>query len=217
MRRVACAVAGLAFLVGGCVLTADQERVRDYNQDGVFLFQHGDYVGARDSFQAAFALHPEDPALMYNLGECQERIGNLPKAECYYRECLQRQPKNPSARHALVALLTRTGRQKDAAVLVDLWLKEEPVTGEAYAEDGWLLHHTGDLPRAQARLHQALEVEPRNRLALTELALVYESMHRPDRAVVLYERILEDNPEDKDVSNRVNYLLTKAPGRPRPD
>jgi Tfp pilus assembly protein PilF len=217
MRRLACAVAGFAFLVGGCVLTADQERVRDYNQDGVFLFQHGDYVGARDSFQAASALTPEDPAIMYNLGECQERLGNLPKAECYYRECLQRQPKNLSARHALVALLARTGRQKDATILVDLWLKEEPVTGDAYAEDGWLLHHTGDLPRAQARLHQALEVEPRNRLALTELALVYESMHRPDRAVVLYERILEDNPGDKDVSDRVNYLLAKAPGRPRPD
>src|SRR4051794_37985605 len=86
MRWVACTVAGLAFLVGGCIVTAEQERVRDYNQDGVFLFQHGDFVGARDSFQAATALKPEDPAIMYNRGECQERLGNLPKAECYYRE-----------------------------------------------------------------------------------------------------------------------------------
>jgi tetratricopeptide (TPR) repeat protein len=217
MRWAACVVAGLALLIGGCVLTGEQERIRDYNEDGVFLFQRGDYAGARDSFQAATALKPEDPAIMYNLGECYEHLGNLPKAECYYRECLQRQPKNNSARHALVAVMIRTGRKSDAGTLVDLWLKEEPVSGDAYAEDGWLLHHTGDLPRAQARLHQALEVDPHNRLALAELALIYEGMQRPDRAVVLYERILEDNPQDRDITNRVNILLAKAPGRPHPD
>jgi tetratricopeptide (TPR) repeat protein len=217
MRWAACVVAGLLLLVGGCVLTGEQERVRDYNEDGVFLFQRGDYAGARDSFQAATALKPQDSAIMYNLGECYERLGNLPKAECYYRECLQRQPKNASARHALVACMVRTGRKSEASTLVDLWLKEEPVTGDAYAEDGWLLHHTGDLPRAQARLHQALEAEPHNRLALTELALIYEGMQRPDRAVVLYQQILEDNPEDRDISNRVHVLLAKAPGRPHPD
>lgn len=210
-------VAGFVLVLGGCIATADQERLRNYNEDGVFLFQHGDYIGARDSFQAALKLQPQDPALMYNVGECYDRLGNLPKAECFYRECLTREPKNPACRHAMVELLTRTGRKDEAGTLVSAWLKEEPVVGQAYAEDGWLLHHTGDIPRAQARLQQALEVDPRNRLALTELALVYEGMQRPERAVVLYERILENDPNDKDVADRVNFLLTKSPGRPRPD
>ena len=95
MRRVACVVAGFALLVGGCVVTADQEHFRDYNQDGVFLFQHGDFVSGPGQLPGRGRLQPEDPAVMYNLGECYDRLGNLPKAECCFRKCLQRQPRTP--------------------------------------------------------------------------------------------------------------------------
>jgi tetratricopeptide (TPR) repeat protein len=216
MDRLPLWVAGLALCLGGCV-TTQEERVHDYNQDGVFLFQRGDYRGARDSFQAALVLHPNDADLVFNLGECYDRMSDTSRAECLYRECLTRVPKHAACRHGLVDLLTRTGRQQEAVALIDSWLRETPVTADAYTEQGWYLHHTGDLPRAQASLHKALEIDPHNQRALIELGLVYEALNRPDRSVVLYERILEKDPNRLDVSDRVNFLLTKGAGRPHPD
>ena len=42
-------------------------------------------------------------------------------------------------------------------------------------------------------------------------------MSRPDRALVLYERALERDPHQDDVTARVNFLLAKGARRPQPD
>jgi Flp pilus assembly protein TadD len=214
--RGAARIAVYLMCLAGCA-PMGQERLHDYNEDGLYLFQRGDYNEARESFQAALALRPEDAGLMYNLGECYDRLGDDKKAEQYYNECLARAPNHPACRHALACVLVRGGRGGEATDMVHDWLAREPKLAAAYAEDGWLWHQAGDLPRAQARLHQALELNPHDERTLVELALVYEAMQRPDRAVVLYERVLERNPNQVEVARRLNQLQAKGAGRPRPD
>src|SRR5437879_13902593 len=98
----------LALCLAGCE-SASQERLRDYNQDGVYLFERGDYAAARQSFQAALALKPEDPGLLYNLGECCDRSGDTIKAERYYQQCLVQAPNHADCRHVLASMLVRLG------------------------------------------------------------------------------------------------------------
>jgi len=78
MRWAGCAL-GLAVCLGGCVSPAD-DRARQYNEDGLALFERGDYNRARDNFQAALAVHPADPGLLYNLGQCYDRQGDATRA-----------------------------------------------------------------------------------------------------------------------------------------
>src|SRR5437870_2325452 len=104
---------GLMLCLAGCVQPA-QERFRDYNEDGVSLFERGDYSAARDSFLAAQGLQPEDAALYYNLGQCCDHLGDAAQAERYYNECLQRTPNHADCRHAFDSLLVRTGRRDEA-------------------------------------------------------------------------------------------------------
>jgi tetratricopeptide (TPR) repeat protein len=101
--------------------------------------------------------------------------------------------------------------------MAESWLASAPDRSGPYALDGWLWHQAGDLPRAQARLQQALEIEPRDSHALLELALVYEALRRPERALVLYERALEQNPNQSEVSQRLQRLQAQGVSRPRPD
>jgi Tfp pilus assembly protein PilF len=209
-------VAVLGVALGGCVST-EQERAQDYNEDGVYLYRRGDYMGARESFKAALALQPEDAGLLFNVGECYDRLGKTAKAEQYYNECLKRSPNHASCRHALTALLVGAGRRPEAERMVADWMAREPKLAMPYAEDGWLQHEAGNLPQAQARLQQALEFDPHDNRTLTELALVYEEMNRPDRALVLYERALERDPHQPELTERVNFLLAKGAGRPHPD
>jgi Flp pilus assembly protein TadD len=206
----------LALYLSGCE-SASQERLRDYDQDGIYLFERGDYGAARESFQAALTLKPTDPGLLYNIGQCCDRLEDTAKAERYYGQCLLQAPNHVECRHALASMLVRVGRKDDAARLIEGWLAREPRLAAAYAEDGWLWHQTGDLPRAQARLQQALELDPHEPRAQIELALVYEAMQRPDRAAALYERVLERDPHQAEVAKRLKRLRAQGTGQPQPD
>jgi tetratricopeptide (TPR) repeat protein len=215
MRR-AWPILFLIFLPAGC--TSDlQERVRFYNEDGVHLFHQGNYAAARDSFAVAVSLTPEDPALYYNLGQCYDRMGDTAQAERHYNLCLQRSANHAECRHALNELLVREGRREEAVRQVQAWLTSQPKLAAAYAEDGWLCFQAGDLPNAQARLQQALELDQHDERTLIELARVYEAMRRPDRAAALYERILQHNPKQMEVRRRLDQLRTQGAGQPQPD
>jgi tetratricopeptide (TPR) repeat protein len=214
MRRAGWML-GLVFLVG-CVFD-EQDRVRQYSDDGLYLFRCGDYRSAREDFQAALALEPENPVLLYNVGRCYDLVGDTAKAERTYNECLSQSPNYVECRHALADLQIRTGRRDEAARQVEDWLAREPQLAAAYAEDGWLWHQFGDLPRAQARLQQAVELDPKEPHALIELARVYEAMQRPDRAVDLYEQVLRQKPNQPELVKRVNLLRSQGTSLPHPD
>jgi len=215
MRR-GLAILGTALFVAGCATETDQ-RLRDYSSDGLQLFQQGQFQGARESFQAALALKPDDPDLLYNIGQCYERQGANDQAEKSYVACLARAPDHVPCRFALASVQARTGRLADATRMTQDWLVSRPKQADPYALDGYLWHQAGDLPKAQARLQQALELEPQNIRALIELGLVYEAMNRPDRARALYERALDRDANQPDVARRLNALLAKGAGRPRPE
>jgi Flp pilus assembly protein TadD len=215
MGRWVCFCLAVVGMVG-CE-TTQPTRFRDYNEDGVYLFQRGRYADAQESFQAALAIQANDPGVLYNLGECRDRLGDPKRAEAYYRDCLSRAPNHLACRHSLVVLLVRQGRRPEASRLVQDWILREPKSVSPYVEDGWLAHQDGDLPRAQARLQQALEIDPHNEQALMELGLVYEELKRPDRALVIYDRILQQNPNQSSVTTRVNFLLAKGARPPHPD
>jgi Tfp pilus assembly protein PilF len=209
------AVLALVWL-GGCAPTA-QDRVREYNEDGLHLFKQGAYGQAAESFEAALALTPGDPALLYNAGQCHDRANNAAGAEHYYTACLERAPNHAASRHGLASLMVRQGRQAEARQMADAWLAGEPKLASAYALDGWLWHQAGDLPRAQARLQQALELDPRDLRALVELGLVYEALQRPERALVLYERALQQDANQPEVAQRVKRLQEQGVKPPKPD
>jgi Tfp pilus assembly protein PilF len=215
MLRVAW-IALPALLAAACA-PAGQERLREYNEDGVRLFQRGAYADARASFLAGLSLKPADPDLTYNVGQCYDRLGQTAKAQQYYEQCLQAAPTHVSCRHALTVLLWNNGQQGEAARRVEEWLQREPNRAAAYAEHAYLFRRAGDLSRAQSRLQQALALDPHDVRALTEMALVYEALNRPDRALVLYERALESEPRQPDVIQRVSLLKSQGAGRPRPD
>ncbi len=198
----------LALFLTGCV-SESQERMQAHNENGLRLFQQGKYNDVRQSFESALDLKKDDAGLLYNVGECYDRLGDGANAERYYNECLQRSPNHGPCRHALTVLLVREGRGQDAVNMVQAWLVHEPQLPDALVEDAWLWRQSGNLPNAKTRVEEALEKEPRNNRALIELAQIYETMHRPERALDLYQRCLEQNPRQPEVAARVQILLTQ--------
>jgi Flp pilus assembly protein TadD len=207
--------AWLALGLAGC-MSANQERAREYTRDAFQQYQVGRYANARDSFQAALVLRPDDVGLLYDLGMCEDLLGNGAKAEYYYSECLRRQPNHGLCRHALAVLWVREGRSPEAVRMIQDWLASQPQLSEAYTEDGWLRHHLGDIRNAQSRLQQALELDPQNTRALVEMAMVYEEIKRPDLALALYDRSLQFDPNQPEVARRANQLREQGVATPKP-
>jgi Flp pilus assembly protein TadD len=220
-RSVAC-IRGLAVLVSllfsasGCQ-TTDHDRFNHFNSDGIHRFQQGDYQGARESFEEALKLKPEDPNLVYDIGQCFDRQGDKVQAEKYYRQCLEKVDNHAECRHALAVLLYRSGRQAEAEKMIQDWLLRAPELAGPYAEDGWRLRQEKAYPQARARLQQALHIDPHCVRALVELGILYEQLDLSDRAVVLYERALARNPNQPEIAERLAFLRQHQVGRPRPD
>lgn len=200
----------------GCVAVGD-ERWRLYNEDGVEQFSKGNYGQALDSFDLAMALRPRDPVLIYNTAQCYDRMGDAKKAEQFYTYCLQVDPKHGDSLLALTALQYRTGRTAETTKKIENWLAKNPDSADAYVADAWRLRQEKNLPAAHGRLHQALSIEPHNRRALTEMAILYELMNMPDRSYVLYEDILERDPKQAEIAQRLEVLKVKGVKRPLPN
>jgi tetratricopeptide (TPR) repeat protein len=207
----------MAVAITGCVNTEGEERARLFNDDGVHLFAQGDYTAALDSFDLALTLRPQDANLLFNLGQCYERLGDVKNAEKYYNTCLLRAPKHGDAHLALAELLYRTGRKAQADQMIEECLRQDAKCADAFVLDAWRLRQARAYPEAQGRLQQALDLEPHNRRALAEFALLYEATGMPQRAFVLYERILEREPGQVQISQKLDQLRTKGVSRPLPD
>src|SRR5262249_53393170 len=195
----------------GCAQDSSQ-RIQAYSEDGMSQYRQGHFLDARESFEAALALKAGDAALLYNIGQCHEHEGNSALAEKYYQQCLERDPNHVACHHALTTLLVRTQRMPEAVKHVEGWLTSAPKSAAAHAEAGWLWHEQGALPRAQARLEEALLQNAREWRALTELGLVYEGLQRPDRALVLYEQSLVENPNQPEIKTRMIRLRAEGAG-----
>jgi tetratricopeptide (TPR) repeat protein len=214
MRRVGW-VAVLALGVTACGVDR-QEKVRGYTEDGLHLYQCGDYRHARLDFEAALKLAPGDVTLEYDIAQCWDRLGRDDKAEPLYRDCLQRDANNPDCWHALVVLLVRQGRRDEAVTLVQGWLAAKPNLSSPYVEDAYLWRAFGDVDKALARLERACELDGKDYRARVALAMLYEDLHFPDRAVVLYEKALAINPNQPDVAQHLAALRTQGVPSPRP-
>ena len=216
MRRVG-SVAVLALLVSACAPTMS-ERVRDYNDAGLQRFQKAQYDRAREDFQAALNLQPDNFDLLYNVAQCYDHLGQAERAEQTYRLCLQQNANSAEVRHALNMLLVQRGRVVEAQQMVRDWLTREPKLSAAYAEDGWLYEQEGDPINAIKRYQQAIYFDPHNELALIEIGRIYEDeLNLPDRALKLYQIALDYEPRQAELVKRVNRLRARGVGPPHPE
>jgi tetratricopeptide (TPR) repeat protein len=216
MKRVTWLAGFLVAAAGACAPT-EQERVGHHTQDGIQMFVQGSFADARDCFGAALKLRPDDPDLFYNLGRCHDRMGQPDVAERHYKECLQRAPDHLEARHAWVVLMRGTGRKDEAEAMVRDWRSKRSHQAAPHVEEGWLLAQAGNLPAARACYQKALDRDPLHARALAELGAIYEKQGRPDRALVLYQRSLEAQPDQPAVSRLVSTLRARGVQPPHPD
>jgi tetratricopeptide (TPR) repeat protein len=72
------------------------EAARAHARQGLALYDLKRFQEAFNEFEQAYLLE-QDPALLYDMAQCQRKLGNNEEALHFYRTYLRRVPKGPSA------------------------------------------------------------------------------------------------------------------------
>lgn len=109
----AALVVGMVTFASRDARADDPEGARNDFAEGVRLLQIGDFVGARRSFKSADAKH-HAPAIVYNLGLAEERLGHMQAAvdayEAYVSETGDSGELSAAAAVAIAQVKTRSTR-----------------------------------------------------------------------------------------------------------
>jgi len=67
-----------------------------YTKQGAAYYDLGRYADANAEFESAYLIE-QDPALLYNMGQCQRKMGKSEEAVHFFRTYLRRAPSGPFA------------------------------------------------------------------------------------------------------------------------
>lgn len=207
--------------VGICLLVLSSGCGRFVNSDsnqGVTLYEQGNYLGAANSFQRALEKQPGNADCFYNLGATyhqQSKLfgqpGDLQTAEQYYHLCLARNPDHAACQRGLAVLLVETGRTGDAATQLEQWAARQPENPEPRIELARLCHEQGDELDAENYLIDAVSIDPENPRALVALGQIRESSGDTQQALLNYSKALELDRNQPTVAAKVATLSSSGP------
>ena len=206
----------LSCLPGGCTNFGANSR----NAEGVTLFQRGQYQEALQHFQEVTYADPQNADGYYNLGATYHRLGRLRnqndylnQAEANYRQCLQRDPNHRDCHRGLAVLLIEENRTTEAFASVQNWATQYPAQAEPRVELARLYSEFGNKEASTNALTEAIRLDPNDARQWAALGKVREESGDYAQAMKNYQRSLELNPAQTDVTTRV-AALQGAMGRP---
>jgi len=210
---MALCVAVLAILPG-CRMAADGQ-----NQQGVRLFQQGQYQPAMQKFEQALATDPRNADAYYNLAASMHNMGSakndkdmLNQAELLYNQCLDIDENHVDCHRGLAVLLKETGRSDRSFALLKNWVNAQPNLADARIELARAYEESGDLQAAMLHLNHAVGLDQTNHRAWAALGHIREETGDLDQALTNYQRALDLNHFQSGVAERVATLSRNAQG-----
>lgn len=98
-------------------------QAKQFANEGLVAFERGDTNAARDSFQKALSLNPNEVTAHTYLGIIADSAGDLKLAERHFSAAVKAEPRQASTRNNYGAILMRTGRTSLAAAEFEASLK----------------------------------------------------------------------------------------------
>lgn len=170
-------------------------RFRIVSHGGEARLNWGDAVTSLDG-QGLLPL-PEQPDLddVFDAALLAEAEGRLDDAAQGYALCVRMDRRDPIAPFNLANVLAEQGAPADALTRLDQAIARDPGFAEAYYNRARIFEDQGDLDRAMANLRLALDADPDFSRALFNLAQLELQSQHPHRAIDLFDRFLERDPD----------------------
>ncbi len=174
-------------------------------QSGLKLSSQGRHGEAIAQFEQALALQPDDPMVLFALGNTACQLGQAGMAEQFFRRVLAHDPCRTEAIVNLSNLLRANGQFDAAIALLIPAVAREPKCPELQLTLGSAWRERGDVERAKLHYQAALIARPDYALALSNLADLLCDEGQRDVAKNLYDKALKIEP--KNAQARLNRAI----------
>lgn len=179
-------------------LLADEDNALAWNSLGVCLAGLGRHAEARHYFEEALRRTPDDAALAYNLGAVCLNLGDLDAAGGHFDACLRGEPEHLYAMVRLGQLAEQRGDMHNARAF---YLQAGGLSGGSglpFRHLARMVLREGHTAAAREHLHQALQRNPRDAVALQLMAGLYlDGGEDPQLAESLARHSVALSPERK--------------------
>jgi len=194
-----------------------------YVEVGNFYRAVNNAATARTHYQTSLNLanqllgqYPDDPWILLAQAEAYYGLGRRQEALQHFEKSLQQVEDSPSQSALVLERATRVGTLDDIltwskrkSVERPDWLILRLLLANVYLQKGQLANQIQEMETART-----LTTNPEILSDIDQvLAVSYIKESRPDKAIQVYQRILESNPQNVGALNNLAYLLMDQPGR----
>ncbi|MDE2776330.1 MAG: tetratricopeptide repeat protein [Chloroflexota bacterium] len=193
-RRLAFYLLMLALIAIGIAVILNQATLAPIVQSAVF-----DFIGELEDTAATMAVPEPTPTLdpRNSLGEANNYWlgGALDEATDLYINIAASMPNSVEVYRRIALGLINESRYGEAVEYGERAVNADPFDAEAWAIYAWALDWDRRAAEALAKARYAQELDPANSRAIAYLAEVYSSLGQAERADLLLEDLLEDQPD----------------------
>ena len=164
-------------------------------------FQLEEYENAKNAFIAFLALEPKNIAALNYVGYISEKLMDYAAAAEYYERVLGVSGENLYALNHLGLAYKQLERYDEAVEILHKALSLDPKCERPESENlhnylGLVYLEQGKLGEAIAELRESIRLLPKDTWAREQLAALYEDQQRYFEAQLLYQRLLEIDPDN---------------------
>jgi tetratricopeptide (TPR) repeat protein len=173
-------------------LAVDPKNWKAHNNMALASIDLGEFAVAEAHYRESLAIEPQ-PAIYNDLGFVLDRQGLADEAAELYRKSLELDPDSASAHYNLATSLARRGEFAEAERHFRAALEVNP-SAPAYTALAFVVWQQGRVDEASARLHDAIEVDPKYPAAYDRLGTILIEQGKLEEAAANYRLLVRYAP-----------------------
>lgn len=180
---------------------------------GIALYRKGDLAEARETFGRVLKRHPDNDTALAYLGRIADRSGDLGAAERYFTSAIRGNDSRAEHYFALATVQQKLGRASEAVVNFERALELTPGFPGAHSNCAAACVALGELAKAESHCLAAIQSNPQDFMAHTNLGTVYQNRSEHDKAVECYRKALAIRPQYAHAHSNLLLCLNYGPAR----
>ena len=182
-----------------------------YDFLGIHFASHGRMADAIDCYLKFLKICPDDPDVLYSLGNVLIVVGDVDKAMDCYRHALQITPNRANILNNLGVVLTSRKQFDEAIACYNRALQSKPDYADAHNNLGTALFAEKRFDEAARHYREALRLAPNDPRFCVNLGDALVQLGQMAEAAKYYQEALRLKPDDERTKTKLRALGIQIP------
>ncbi|MDP2820924.1 MAG: tetratricopeptide repeat protein [bacterium] len=160
---------------------------------------------AKKTFESCLELEPNNPLFYIELGKMEFET-DIAKAKEYFSKAIEKKKNYLPSYIQYALVLEKEGSIDEAIGYLEGKINDFPLSADLKFQIGRFYYNKGDNNKAINYFKEAIALVSNHSNAIYSLGLAYEKVGNTGAALEQFKKVLELNPENKEIKDKVNKL-----------